>query len=85
MQYGNFQGLSSRTGSDKAPQNKAFIVAKNLEYDGFQCGFYSMLSNFFDKKSATHTGAESNSVVVFDDKELGKELYKKIIIEFKST
>ena len=45
----------------------------------------SMLSNFFDKKSATHTGAESNSDVVLDDKELGKELYKKIIIEFKST
>lgn len=40
----------------------------------------SMLSNFFDKKSATHTAAESNSDVVFDDKELGKELYKKIII-----
>ena len=32
---------------------KAFIIAKNSKYDGHQRGLASMVSKFFDKKSAT--------------------------------
>ena len=31
---------------------KAFNIAKNLKYDGYQKGLSSMVYKFFDKKSA---------------------------------
>ena len=49
--YGSwrFKDLAKITGSDKA-----FNIAKNSKYDGFQRGLASMVYKFFDKKSAGH-------------------------------
>ena len=49
--YGNFKDLSRRTASDKVLRDKAFNIAKNPKYDGYQTGLASMVYKFFVKKS----------------------------------
>ena len=36
MAYGAFKDLTKRTASDKMLRDKAFNIAKNLKYDGYQ-------------------------------------------------
>ena len=50
MTYGDFKGLPRRTASGKVLRDKAFNIAKNTKYDGFQKWFASMVYKFFDKK-----------------------------------
>ena len=38
MAYGDFKDLARRTASDKILLDKAFNVAKNQKYDGYQRG-----------------------------------------------
>ena len=52
MAYGDFKDLKRRTFSDKVLRDKAFNIAKNPKYDGYQRGLTSMVYKFFDKKSA---------------------------------
>ena len=58
MAYGDFKDLKRRTASDKILRDKAFNIAKNPKYDGYQRGLASMVYNFFDKKS---TGSGVNT------------------------
>ena len=58
MAYGDFKDLTRRTASDKILRDKAFNIAKNPKYDGYQCGLTSMVHTFFDKK--TSGGAVKN-------------------------
>ena len=50
MAYGDFKDLTRKTASDKILHDKAFIFAKNLKYDEYQCGLASMVFNFLIKK-----------------------------------
>ena len=43
MAYGDFQDLKRRTASDKILRDKAFNIAKNPKYDGYQRGLASMV------------------------------------------
>ena len=52
MAYGNFKDLPRRTGSDKVLHDKAFSIANNPKYDGYQRGLASMVYKFFDKNSS---------------------------------
>ena len=52
MAYGDFKDLARRTASDKVLRDKAFNIAKNPRYDGYQWELASMVYKFFDKKSA---------------------------------
>ena len=52
MAYGDFKDLKRRTGSDKILRDKAFNIAKNPKYDGYQRGLASMVYKLSDKKSA---------------------------------
>ena len=52
MAYGDFKSLARRTASDKLLRDKAFDIAKNPKHNGYQRGLASMVSKFFDKKSA---------------------------------
>ena len=79
MAYGDFKDLKRRTASDKILRDKAFNIAKNPKYDGYQRGLASMVYNFFDKKS---TGSGVNIPSKFNE-QLAKELHKPIIIKFK--
>ena len=51
MAYGNFKDLARRTFSDKILSDKAFNIANNPIYDGYQRELASMVYKFFDKKS----------------------------------
>ena len=41
MAYGDFKDLARRTGSDKVLRDRAFNIAKNPKYDGYQSGIAS--------------------------------------------
>ena len=50
MAYGGFKDLTRRTASDKILRYKAFNIAKNPKYDGYQRGLASMIYKFFDEQ-----------------------------------
>ena len=50
MVYGYFKDLTRRTASDKILRDKAFNIAKNPKYDGYQRGLVSVVCMFFDKR-----------------------------------
>ena len=47
MASGDFKDLTRRTTSDKILHKKAFNIAKNPKYDGYQRGLASIIYNFF--------------------------------------
>ena len=47
MVYGDFKDLTRRTVYDKILRDKAFNVAKNPKYDGYQKGLASIAYKFF--------------------------------------
>ena len=49
MAYGDFKDLARRTASDKVLRDKAFNIAKNPKYDGYQRGLASMVYKFLIK------------------------------------
>ena len=49
MACGNYKGLARRTVSDKILRDRAFNIATNPKYDGYQRGLASMVYKFFDK------------------------------------
>ena len=51
MAYGNFKDLTRRTASDKILSDKAFNIAKDMNYNGYQRGLASMVYKLFDKKT----------------------------------
>ena len=78
--------------------DKAFNIAKNLKYDGYQHGLAWMVHKFFDKKtSATHAQSETLPTRAkwnksagsgiknenISNKELAEELEKPIIRKIK--
>ena len=52
MAYGKSKDLAKRTQSDKVLRDKAFKIASDPKYDGYQRGLASMVYKFFDKKSS---------------------------------
>ena len=52
MTYGKSKDLVKRTQSDKVLRDKAFKIASDPKYDGYQRGLASMVYKFLDKKSS---------------------------------
>ena len=50
MTYLYFKCLTRRTASDKILRDKEFDIVKNLKYDAYQRGLFSILFKTFDKK-----------------------------------
>ena len=75
MAYEDFKDLARRTASDKAFRDKAFNIAKNKKYDGYQRGLASMVYKFFDKKPK---GGSFNNEIK-QKEQLAEELHKPII------
>ena len=86
MAYGDFQDLKRRTASDKVLRDKAFNIAKNRKYDGYQRGLASMAYKSFDKRSALLTSKSASSgdvnTKVKYTEQLAEELHKPIIRNF---
>ena len=86
MAYGDFKDLARRTASVKVLRDKAFSIAKNPKYDGYQRGLASMVHKFFDKKlkgSGVNNNINNNNNSNKQNMQLAKELHKPIIINFK--
>ena len=56
MAYGASKKLVKRTYSDKVLMDKAFKIASNPKYDGYQRGLASMVYKFFNKKTRVGRG-----------------------------
>ena len=67
--------------------NRAFNVAKNQKYDGYQRGHVSIVYRFIDKKTASGVAMLPNKFVVKNEnmlkQESAEELQKAIIRKFK--
>ena len=77
MAYGKSKDLVKRTQSDKVLKDKAFKIASDPKYDGYQRGLASMVYKFFDKKSS------GSGIVNEPNYQLANELHKPIIKKFK--
>ena len=85
MAYGDFKDLARRIASDKVLIDKAFSIAKDPKYDGYQRGLGSMFYKLFDKKSSGSGVARlANNGRPLDlaTQQLPEELHKPIIKKF---
>ena len=73
--YADNKDLINRTKADKFLRDKAYNIASNPEYDGYQRGLASMVCKFFDKKSVGSGIAGPSSLKLPD--ELHKPVIKK--------
>ena len=88
MAYGDFKDLKRRTFSEKVLRDKAFKIASDKKYDGYQRGLASMVYKFFDKKSEGSGRPLSSASQIDNNKEniqLADELYKPIIRKFEKN
>ena len=79
MVYWDFKDIARRTASDKILRNKAFNIAKNPKYDGYQRVLASTVYKIFDKKSK-RSGV---NIEVKRNEQLANELQKPVIRNFK--
>ena len=83
MVHRYFKYLTRRTASDKILRDKAFNIANNPKYDGYQRSFASMVYNFLDKKTSGGAPMFANKSPVknenMSNKELAEELHKPFI------
>ena len=77
MAYGKSKDLAKRTQSDQVLRDKAFKIASDPKYDGYQRGLASMVYKFFDKKSS------GSGIANEPNYQLANELHKPIIRKFK--
>ena len=77
MTYGKSKNLVKRTQSDKVLGDKAFKIASDPKYDGYQRGLASMVYKFFDKKS------KGSGIINESNYQLANELHKPIIKKIK--
>ena len=77
MAYGKSKDLVRRTQSDKVLREKAFKIASDPKYDGYERGLASMIYKFFDKKSI------GSGITNGSNYQLANELNKPIIKKFK--
>ena len=81
--YADNKDLINRTKADKVLRDKAYNIASNPEYDGYQRGLVSMSYKFFDSKVASPdkksigTGIARDSSLI-----LANELHKPVITKF---
>ena len=82
--YSDSRNLTKRTIADKILRDKAFNIAKDTKYDGYQRGLASMVYKFFDSK-VEESGAKNvnNTKLTPQNQQLAEELHKPIIKKFE--
>ena len=78
MAYGKSKDLTKRTQSDKVLGDKAFKIASDPKYNGYQRGLASMVYKLFDKKSS---GSGDDTEPNY---QLANEFRRQIIKQFKT-
>ena len=82
MAYGYLKNLAHRRAADKVLRDKAFNIAKDPKYDGYQRGLAFMVYEFFYKKTAgcgIKSMPQNNRPLDLTMQELVEELHKPII------
>ena len=79
--YADNKDLLNRTRADKILGDKAYAIASNPQYDGYQRGLASIVYKFFDSKVASPDKKTVGSGVNENTK-LANELHKPIIRKF---
>ena len=84
MAYGKSKNLIKRTQSDKVLKDKAFKIASNPKYNGYQSGLALMVYKFFDKKSKGSgiVASLANKFANEPNYQLTNKLHKPIIRKF---
>ena len=89
--YSDSKDPTKRTAADKILRNKAFNIAKDPKYDGYQRGLASVVYKFFDKKSASLSDKSTKrrgvttliNKSLSQNRQLAEELHKPIIKKLK--
>ena len=81
--YADHKDLINRTEADKFLKDKAYDIASNPEYDGYQRGLASMVYKFFDKKSTGSGFKKLKNTTKPSSLILADELHKPVIRKFK--
>ena len=88
--YSDSKDLTKRTVADKILKNKAFDIAKDPKYDGYQRGLASMVYKFFDSKvtspdtKSVGSGAKHvNTKITPQNEQLAEEIHKPTIRKLK--
>ena len=76
--YSDSKDLTKRTVANKILKNKAFDIAKDPKYDGYQRGLASKVYKFFDSQVSG-----SDAKLIPENKQLANELHKPIIRKFE--
>ena len=82
MAYGKLKDLVKRTQSDKVLKNKAFEIASDPKYDGYQRELASMVYKVLIKKSASLNKSSGSGIVKKPNYQLANEVHKSIIRKF---
>ena len=81
--YSDSKDLTKRTAADKILINRAFNIAKDQKYDGYQRRLVSMVYKFFDKKSKGSGGKHVSIKLTPQNQQLAEERHKPIIRKFE--
>ena len=73
--YSDCNDLTKRTVADKILKNRAFNIAKDQKYDGYQRGLASMVYKVFDKKSKGSGAKHVNTKLAPQNQQLAKAHY----------
>ena len=79
MAFRDFKDLARRTAADKVFRDKAFDIAKNSKYDGYQRRFPSMVYKFLDKKCAGSGVNMHANKSAFNIEKLAEQFHKPFI------
>ena len=79
MTHRELRYLATRTASDKKLRDKAFNIAKNPKYDGYQRGLPAMVYKLFGNKTSGSSINNENML----GQQLAEEIHKPIIGKFK--
>ena len=77
--YSDSKDLTKRTVADKILRDKAFNIAKDPRYDGYQKGLAFMVYKFFDKKSKGSGAKHVNTKPKPQNQQLAEKIHKPII------
>ena len=88
--YHDSKDLIKRTATDKILKNKAFDIAKDPKYDGYQRGLASMVYKFFDsqvalpdKKSVGSGAKHVNTKLIPQNEQLADNFINLLLENFK--
>ena len=84
--YGKYKDLTKRTELDKFLRDKAFKIASNPKYGGYETGLVPMICNFFDKKSVLleDKSAICSAIKPMSYQQLANECHKPITKTFNN-